>query len=459
MARQLWLFSYGLLASSLVSWGLVAPAIAQQNELTRAEIYKLQNSVQLLLRNQPARPAKRSDVLVPQDALRTAVRSTAELLFNEGSLARIAEKTTFRFIPGLRRFQLKNRIAQETIFQLSDGTALILNPPGSVGTKIEAPGTQISILAAATPIPGSPPGAIAGSPPGSGSSGSVVTPPTTPAASPPGSPSPTGPSAAPTPPGSVTPDPVAAASVYEPRAIASALVVEANAASASTQFYALTNSNFTVTTPEGKTLISLQGGQTVAVLNGQVGPIQEFDLQAFYQNNPLVAGLGPSQQSLVAQEAPAVQTTLNAVRIETLAAIRSQQRRISGFSSTFLRDALTGSSSFDFDGQKGKPSTTLRNPQTITGTFTRTGENTAVFVGSDGSQVPISVNFDAPSITINNISGVANSVGLSGNNASGTVINANGQAIRVEVLGVGGQEPPIGSSFPGTLSTGIAPDR
>jgi len=221
----------------------------------------------------------------------------------------------------------------------------------------------------------------------------------------------------------------------------------------------LTNSNFTVTTPEGKTLIALQGGQTVKVLNGQVGSIQEFDLQAFYQNNPLVAGLGPGQQSLVAQEAPPVQNTLNAVRTETLSALRSQQRRASGFSSTFLRDALTGSSSFDFDGQKGKPSTTLRNPQAITGTFTRTGENTAVFVGSDGSQVPISVNFDNPSITINNISGVANSVGLSGNNASGTVINANGQAIRIEVLGVGGKEPPIGRSFPGTLSTGIAPDR
>lgn len=463
MKRQRGAWNYCWIASSLLALGSVSPAIAQQNELTRAQIYKLQNRVELLLRAKPVRPAKLSDVLVPQDALRTAVRSTAELLFNEGSLARIAEKTTFRFIPGLRRFQLKNGVAQETIFQLSDGTALIVNPPGSTGTKIETADTQINLLATAVPIPPTTPGetsAIAGSPgsPSISGSGSGSTP-GTPSATPPGSAPPSSPGS-PTPSASGTPTPVAAASIYQPRAIASALVVETAAATGNTQFYALTNSNFTVTTPEGKTLVALQGGQTVAIRNGQLGPVQEFDLQSFYKNNPLVAGLGPSQASLITQEPIALQPTLNAVRPETLAAIKSQQRRLSGFRSSFLRDALTGSSSFEFDGQKGKPSSArLQNPTSISGTFTRTGENTAVFVGSDGSQVPISVNFDNRSISINGNAGVANSVGLSGNNASGTVINANGQAIQIEVFGVGGNEPAIGSSFPGSLSTGIAPDR
>lgn len=126
MARQIKSFSQ-LLIGSLLGLSLITPGLAQQNLLTRAEIYKLANQVQLLLKNQPPRPAKISDILIPQDALRTAARSKVELLFNEGTLARIGANAMFQFIPGTRNFQLRN------------GTVLVMFRPGSGGGKIITP--------------------------------------------------------------------------------------------------------------------------------------------------------------------------------------------------------------------------------------------------------------------------------------------------------------------------------
>lgn len=68
--------------------------LAAQDELTRAEVDKLlrMRIVNLLLRNQPPRPAKLKDVIVPQDAVETGASSEAQLLFNEGTVARVAER-------------------------------------------------------------------------------------------------------------------------------------------------------------------------------------------------------------------------------------------------------------------------------------------------------------------------------------------------------------------------------
>lgn len=68
MARQIWLLSQGV-AGSLLGLFLMTPLLAQQQLLTRAGVYKLVNQVQLLLKNQPPRLAKLSDVLISQDAL------------------------------------------------------------------------------------------------------------------------------------------------------------------------------------------------------------------------------------------------------------------------------------------------------------------------------------------------------------------------------------------------------
>lgn len=115
----------GIVAASLLAFAWMNPVQAASGLLTRGEVYKLSNQAQLLQNNRPARPARLSDVLVPQDAIRTATRSRAELLFNEGSLTRIGSNAIFRFIPGMRGFQLRN------------GTALIMSPPTTVATRIE----------------------------------------------------------------------------------------------------------------------------------------------------------------------------------------------------------------------------------------------------------------------------------------------------------------------------------
>lgn len=127
ITRQIRLFGQGIVAGCVLGLSAIVPVLAQQNLLTHAEVYKLVNQVQLLLRNQPPRPAKISDVIIPQDGLRTAARSTVELLFNEGSLARLGANAMFRFIPGTRSFQLSN------------GTVLVIFRPGSGGGKIITP--------------------------------------------------------------------------------------------------------------------------------------------------------------------------------------------------------------------------------------------------------------------------------------------------------------------------------
>jgi hypothetical protein len=135
------------------SW--ITPASAQQDLLTRAEVYKLLNQVQLLLKDKPPRAAKKADVLVPLDALQTKTRSRAELLFNEGALARIGSSATFLFKPGLRRYELANGVYKaETIFELQNGTAVIASAAGSTGTTIETPQSRINLIPAAPP-PGS----------------------------------------------------------------------------------------------------------------------------------------------------------------------------------------------------------------------------------------------------------------------------------------------------------------
>lgn len=287
MLRQRFWSITTLIISSGLTLSTMTPVLAQSGDiLTRAEIYKLIKIVELLLHNQPQRPAQPKDVIAPRDAVRTGVKSQAQLFFNDKSLIRVDQKSIFRFEPGLRRFKLPNLIAlNETIFKLENGTALILSPPGSVGTLLQTPGTDVSLLALHS---------------------------------------------------TSTPDSLL------PSERASALMVIYDRNSNSTQVYALTDSDFKIFDQKSTASVSLKGGQTVTVINGVVGNIQEFDLKKFYQNVSLVSGLGPGQEKLVAQESPPVQATLQAVRKETLAALRNQSQRFKGFRRTFQTDALNG---------------------------------------------------------------------------------------------------------------------
>jgi hypothetical protein len=98
-----------------------------QPVLEQAKIYKLINTA-LINDTQ----AELEDTLLPQDLLETQSNSRADLLFNEGTIARATANTRFRFEPGLRRFQL------------TDGTELFVIRPGNGGT-IETPTAQINV--------------------------------------------------------------------------------------------------------------------------------------------------------------------------------------------------------------------------------------------------------------------------------------------------------------------------
>lgn len=494
MKQQLWLWSRISVAGSLISLvylGAVSAQpqmpesqvrdaspqiVAQQNEvLTRAEVYKLRNQVELVPFNQSPRAAQVSDVLVPQDALRTAAASIAELLFNEGSIARVDASTVFRFRQGLRRFQLENRVSQkpvdlamkshaslkafprssfepkesagsiplevgefrelpwiaqapvlqkETIFVLESGTALLMSPPNSVGTQVETSESRVSIIAPET-VPGSSTAV------GETESGLLI-----------------------------------------PPERSSAVMVVHDPAQNSTRVFALTDGDIRVFDRSEANSTPLIGGQTVAVTNGQLGPVEEFDLATFYRTVPLAEGLGPGQESFVAQEPARVQITLNAVRIETLAALRRQARDRSTFTGTFLRDALSGADT-DFDGQRGRRNEVIIGGDRDDGTFQRSpddDDDSDIVRGSflpdptpdnpNPRRVNIQADLDRRTITIDGESGQSSDAGLSGNNAVGTVQLRNGRVIRIEVFDVGEDAPEPGQEYRGRLIRGgLQPDR
>ncbi|MEL6461189.1 MAG: FecR family protein, partial [Cyanobacteria bacterium J06621_15] len=122
-------------------WGVVVMPLPQKanasTPLTRAVVKKLHNWVQLMPRNRPKRRARRSDRMNPGDGLATGRASLADLRFNDGSLARIGERAVFRFLPRTRTFRLSN------------GTVLLLIPPGQGRTKIRTRSAAATIRGSA----------------------------------------------------------------------------------------------------------------------------------------------------------------------------------------------------------------------------------------------------------------------------------------------------------------------
>ncbi|BCL36381.1 FecR family protein [Nostoc sp. MS1] len=127
---------------SILLYGLTvfiaSPQVDANTPLTRAEIQSLRNFVQLILRNsQNKRPAKPADAIIPGDGLATGRASLADLRFNDGSLARIGEQAVFQFMPRTRNFRLSN------------GTVLLLIPPGRGQTRIQTPSATAAIRGSA----------------------------------------------------------------------------------------------------------------------------------------------------------------------------------------------------------------------------------------------------------------------------------------------------------------------
>lgn len=133
MSRRFILFISILLWSNTT---LPKPAQAD-TALTRAEVKSIRNLVQLMPQNRAARLAKVADDIVPGDALSTGREALAELRFNDGSLARIGEQALFRFS------------AQTRNLKLSNGTVLLLIPPGQGTTEVWTPNAAAAIRGSA----------------------------------------------------------------------------------------------------------------------------------------------------------------------------------------------------------------------------------------------------------------------------------------------------------------------
>ena len=135
MSRNLFLVvTLSLLSASTL---LLPTPVRAETPLKFADIQALLRQVRLLPRNQPARPARVNERLLTGDALSTARSSKADLRFNDGSFARVGELALFRFIPNTRQFSLSN------------GTALLLIPPGRGTTTVKTPNVSAGIRGSA----------------------------------------------------------------------------------------------------------------------------------------------------------------------------------------------------------------------------------------------------------------------------------------------------------------------
>ncbi|BAY25733.1 hypothetical protein NIES2100_55400 [Calothrix sp. NIES-2100] len=118
-------------------WGVVVLPLSRPANatipLTQAQIQDLRNLVQLIPKNTKKRPARKLDPMKPGDGLSTGRASLADLRFNDGSLARVGEQAVFQFLPKTRNFSLSN------------GTVLLLIPPGQGQTRINTPNAAAAI--------------------------------------------------------------------------------------------------------------------------------------------------------------------------------------------------------------------------------------------------------------------------------------------------------------------------
>ncbi|MBE8998548.1 FecR domain-containing protein [Nostoc sp. LEGE 12447] len=132
--------SFPLLVIGL--WGVIVLPLPNRvsaiTPLTRAEIQDLRNIVQLIPKDkQKKRPARKLDAMTPGDGVATGRASLADLRFNDGSLARVGEQALFQFLPKTRDFKLSN------------GTVLLLIPPGQGQTRIQTPNAAAAIRGSA----------------------------------------------------------------------------------------------------------------------------------------------------------------------------------------------------------------------------------------------------------------------------------------------------------------------
>ena len=123
--------SFAKLFASLFIVGFSSNSALADSVIKQAEIYKIRNQVDISYKESDWTEANIGDMIVPQDLVRTGANSRADILFNEGTLVRTGEGTTFRFPPGKRSFEL------------TSGSALIMIRPEQGQSTITTPEAKI----------------------------------------------------------------------------------------------------------------------------------------------------------------------------------------------------------------------------------------------------------------------------------------------------------------------------
>lgn len=314
---------WGALASLVyLILSAIAPAVARAEvPLTRAEVDSFQNQVEILLRGGPTRPVRPSDWLSVGDAIRTYQASQVDLRFNDGSLARVGELATFWFVPNTRNFRLSN------------GTALLLIPPGNGRSTIETPNVVTGIQGTALVVRHVP--------------------------------------AAPT---TITTKPD--------------LLAEFEQDAGRTAVMVLTDS------PAGPVEVRLRDGRQVPLSAGQMAIVDngnlylfEFDLALFYETSPLVEGLNLDNPDFEGSGEPT-----DPVRQETWEGLSEQQ----DFEGDYLLNPTFLSPEQNNTAEEGwlYPASALQNPPTRTPTET-TPSPTTLPHGTSGTPIELVPPADA----------------------------------------------------------------
>ncbi len=126
-----------VISLSGLAWLPISTKAIASTPLTRAVVQDIYNLVQLMPQNRPKRQARPADAMIPGDGLSTGRSSLAQLRFNDGSLARVGEQAVFRFLPQTRNFRLSN------------GTVLLLIPPGRGTTRVRTPSAAAAVRGSA----------------------------------------------------------------------------------------------------------------------------------------------------------------------------------------------------------------------------------------------------------------------------------------------------------------------
>lgn len=257
-------FTKKLAVGSILGVLWLTPAFARSPVLEWADLKVIINNVQWNPQNQGLKPVTPGTRIQPQGVLQTGRKSRADLLFNEGTLARTASNTNFEFRRGLNELDLRR------------GRILTIITPGSAaGKELEKQDSEKKVETTVTTV------SIRTSEAQVRATGTTFF------------------------------------AEHNPESKTTRIGVLANSP----------DGPVTVRGSRGGTA-KLRAGTVVSVVDGVVGAVEDFDLQWFYRTSQLAIGLGPGEEKRVAQEPPAVQKTLNAARAKTLAAMEEQMERL-----------------------------------------------------------------------------------------------------------------------------------